>query len=50
MDIVAELIAKVRGQGRRVVFAEGTEGRILEAAGRLLIDGIARPILVGPEA
>jgi len=50
MDIVAELIAKVRGQGRRVVFAEGTEGRILEAAGRLIIDGIARPILVGPEA
>ncbi len=50
MEIVAEIIEKVRGQDRRVVFAEGTEGRILEAAGRLLEDDIARPILVGPAA
>ncbi len=50
MDIVAELIAKVRGQGRCVVFAEGTEERVLAAAGRLVEHDIARPLLVGPAA
>ena len=44
------LIQKLKAQPRKIVFTEGTDARILEAAARLLKDGFLTPILVGPEA
>jgi malate dehydrogenase (oxaloacetate-decarboxylating)(NADP+) len=43
------LILKARQENPRVVFPEGTNETILRAAGILLDEGIARPILLGRE-
>ena len=45
-----EMIAKIKENPKKMVFTEGTDPRILEAAAELLKDGIMTPILVGPEA
>ncbi len=43
------LMLKARRENLRVVFPEGTHETILRAAGILADEGIARPILLGPE-
>ncbi|WP_101697090.1 phosphate acetyltransferase [Clostridium minihomine] len=42
-----ELIAKLKGQNRRLVFTEGSEPRILAAVARLHQQGILAPVLLG---
>jgi phosphate acetyltransferase len=49
-DIVDACLAQVRGRGKRLVFPEGHDERIVAAARRLKDDAIAVPILVGTEA
>ncbi|MFW6080120.1 MAG: phosphate acetyltransferase, partial [Gemmatimonadota bacterium] len=39
---------RARTAGRRIVFPEGTDPRILEAAARLERDGLVRPVVLGP--
>lgn len=46
-DIHDRLIASLRQRGRRVVFPEGDEPRIQQAARRLVDEGLAHPVLVG---
>ncbi|WP_333646866.1 phosphate acetyltransferase [Lacrimispora sp.] len=41
------MISKLKEQERKIVFTEGTDPRILEAASRLHKDGILAPILLG---
>ena len=50
MDIVEHLIAQAKHRQRSVVLPEGNDPRIIEAARRLLDEGIARPILIGERA
>ena len=42
-----QMIAALKGQNRKIVFTEGTDPRILEAASRLYHDGVLTPILLG---
>ncbi len=49
MDLFENLKAKLAGQGKRIVFTEGHDRRIMEAAGRLLAEGILTPVLIGNE-
>ncbi|MCI5753344.1 MAG: phosphate acetyltransferase [Clostridiales bacterium] len=45
------LVAQLRATSRTLVYTEGTDPRILEAASRLKAEGIVEPILVGePQA
>jgi phosphate acetyltransferase len=48
-EFVAQQIADVRKlpRKRKIVFPEGGDARVLEAAGRLAADGLVTPILVG---
>ena len=46
-DIVDICIAQARASGRRLVFPEGNDERIIAAARRLKDDGIAVPVLLG---
>ena len=41
------LINKLRAHPRKIVFTEGTDPRILEAAARLLSGNFLTPVLVG---
>ena len=50
MTFLEKLTASLRDQGRVVVFPEGTEGRILAAAGRLIDERVARIVLLGSAA
>jgi phosphate acetyltransferase len=51
VDVVATAKGKVRGRGLKVVLPEGEDERILQAACRLVDDGLARPVVLGaPEA
>ena len=43
------MIQKLKESPKRIVFTEGTDERILEAASRLLASNFLRPILVGNE-
>jgi phosphate acetyltransferase len=45
-----ELIAVLKAGKRKLVFTEGTDARILQAASRLYSDGILSPILLGNPA
>jgi phosphate acetyltransferase len=45
-DILATARAKIRGRGRRVVFPEANDERIVAAATRLADDGLAVPIVL----
>lgn len=47
MSIAAKFIEKAKSGRKRIVFPEGTEARILQAARRLKDDGICEPVLVG---
>lgn len=50
MSPVNDLIAAAKVTPKRIVLAEGADPRILDAAVRAAKDGLASPILVGPEA
>jgi len=47
MDIFGSLVETLKKTPRKIVFTEGTDGRILEAADRLLKGGFLTPVLVG---
>jgi phosphate acetyltransferase len=49
-DIVDACMAQARGRGKRVVFPEGQDERIVAAARRLVDEQIAVPILLGAAA
>ncbi|MEX2261008.1 MAG: phosphate acetyltransferase [Bryobacteraceae bacterium] len=42
------LIDRARRVKRKIVFPEGSDARVIAAAGRLAREGVARPILIGP--
>src|SRR5690348_14408817 len=44
---MAGLVARARSVKGRIVFPEGSDPRVLEAAARLAEAGVVRPILVG---
>jgi len=44
------LIARARPLQKRIVFPEGADPRVQEAAERLARDGIVQPVLIGPKA
>jgi len=44
---LAQLTERARQQKKTIVFPEGSDPRVLEAAARLAHDGVVRPILVG---
>ncbi|MCX7804767.1 MAG: phosphate acyltransferase [Planctomycetota bacterium] len=48
MDLIASLKEKSRRKMPRVVFPEGDDGRIREAAAKVAEEGFARPILLAP--
>ena len=51
MDFLSPLYERARQNPKRIVFAEGTEARVLEAAAELKKQGFCTPILLGnPEA
>ncbi|NMA96584.1 MAG: NADP-dependent malic enzyme [Phyllobacteriaceae bacterium] len=45
--VMKPIIDRARGQGKRVVFADGEDERVLRATQVLLEERIARPILIG---
>jgi phosphate acetyltransferase len=47
---ISGLIARARPLQRRIVFPEGADSRVQEAAERLAREGIVQPILIGPKA
>lgn len=47
MKIFDELVFKVQGQNKAIVFPESNDVRVLAAAGRLANDNILKPILIG---
>ena len=44
---LAALIARARPLHKRIVFPEGDDARVIEAAGRLAREGIVQPIKIG---
>ena len=46
---LAGLVERARKRKKRIVFPEGSDPRVLEAAARLARDGVMQPILVGPK-
>ncbi|MDR3241616.1 MAG: phosphate acetyltransferase [Lactobacillaceae bacterium] len=50
MELFEQLSAKVKNQGKILVFPEGEDARIQGAVVRLLADGLAKPILLGKQA
>lgn len=49
MTTIDALASELKGLGRRVVFPEGGDARVVRAAERLSAEGIAEPILLGAE-
>ena len=49
-ETLRRLIVAARRERPRVVFAEGTNETVLRAASVLMDEGVARPVLLGPEA
>lgn len=47
MDIIEGIIARAKANPQRIVLPEGTEERTLQAADRVLAEGIAKIILIG---
>jgi phosphate acetyltransferase len=47
VSFLADLHARARANPRRLVFAEGDDGRTRQAAARLAAEGLARPIVLG---
>lgn len=50
MELFDEIAAKIKGQGKTIVFPEGEDKRVLGAAIRLKKDGLLDPILLGDRA
>ncbi|MCH2105425.1 MAG: phosphate acetyltransferase [Planctomycetes bacterium] len=48
MNIAEEIRARARRANRRVVFPEGSDPRIRQAAADLAAEGLARPVLIDP--
>ncbi len=48
MSVRADVLARARARGARVVLPEGNDPRVLAAARRLRAEGIAEPIVLGP--
>jgi phosphate acetyltransferase len=46
---MAGLVERARKHPKVIVFPEGSDPRVLEAAGRLAREGAVRPVLLGPE-
>jgi phosphate acetyltransferase len=46
--LMPNIIDRARALGRRIVFPEAADERVVEAAARLAADGVIHPILVGP--
>ncbi len=47
MGLFEQLTEKVKGKGKRIVFPEGLDERVLTAAGRLAEDGVLTPVVIG---
>ncbi len=47
MDLVKHFLQQAQADPKRVVYAEGTDERVIQAARRVADDGVAVPILVG---
>ena len=47
MELIDNLKSKLHGAGRRIVFTEGPDPRILEATARIVAEGLMTPILIG---
>ena len=48
MGLIEEIIANAQANKQRIVLPEGDEPRTLKAADRIVADGIADVILIGP--
>ncbi|MCL4403051.1 MAG: phosphate acetyltransferase [Acidobacteria bacterium] len=48
VSFLAALAARARKVNKRIVFPEGSDPRVLEAAARLAREEVLRPILIGP--
>ena len=46
---LAGLVERARKRKKTIVFPEGSDPRVLEAAARLARDGVAQPVLLGPK-
>ena len=47
MDIFKELVGKIEGTNKKIVFPEGEDERVLGACVRLKKDGLITPIVLG---
>ncbi|MSV30433.1 MAG: phosphate acetyltransferase [Bryobacterales bacterium] len=47
VEFMSGLAERARRLKKRIVFPEGTDARVLEAAGRLAKEGVVKPILLG---
>ena len=50
MDFVKELESKAAKAGKKIVLCEGEDKRVVEAAAKIVKEGIAKIVLVGNEA
>ncbi len=50
MDVIARIIERARSAPRRIVLSEGEDPRVLQAGVRAAREGVARVIVVGPDA
>ena len=50
MDLMQDIIARAKANKQRIVLPEGTEERTIQAADRLLADGVADIVLIGDPA
>ena len=50
MALMDQLVAKAKSNKQRIVLAEGTEPRTIQAADRILADGVADIVLIGAKA
>ena len=49
-DMFAPLVAQLKANPKTIVFTEGNDPRILEAASKLLAEGVLKVVMVGNEA
>lgn len=47
MDLIKQIVARAQANKQRIVLPEGTEERTIQAADRLIADGVADIILLG---
>ncbi len=50
MDLIAQFKKKARTQAKTIVLPEGDDDRIVPAAGQILAEGIAKPVVLGTQA